>query len=89
MSRKSKRAVIAIFVLAASISLTYFWYYNPAYFPAVPEAFAIFLTDALHVHTAEDIATVGLLFGFAIFLVIVLFFTYIVCLIDRLVRSAR
>ena len=71
MTAVKKAFFWAAFIFLTSLVLTYSWYYNPTLFPSVPQSVSIWITNTLSAHTAEDIAVVGLIFGFIASLIIV------------------
>lgn len=79
-----KKTLLAVWVLLASVTLTYTWYYNPNAFPQIPEHFAGWLTDVAAAKTAEDVALVSISFGLVISFFLVAFFTFIAI---KLVRA--
>lgn len=83
MTSAVKKSILAIWIIAASVTLAYTWYYNPNLFPQVPESFSIWITDVASAKTAEDVALVGLIFGLVVSLMLVTCITIAAILICR------
>lgn len=71
MTSARKKLIVMVWVLVSSVTLTYTWNDNPDLFPHIPESFAIWLTNVFSANTAEDVALVGILFGFVVSLILV------------------
>jgi uncharacterized membrane protein len=82
-----KKLILRTWILASSVILAYTWYYNPNSFPQIPASFSIWITDLVSANTSEDVAIVGIIFGFVVSFVLVTCTTMSVIFICRWASS--
>jgi len=87
MSAAWRSDLLAFWLMGASICLDYAWYCSLDKSPAVPQSFAIWFVNLSGAKNAEEIARAELVFGLAVFFVLVSLFTLAAFFLCRRART--